>query len=102
VLGAALVQLPAALAIAGIAVLLFGLVPGLVPASWAALVACVVIGQIGWGLKLSQRILDISPFTHVPKLPGGTFSATPLLWLTVAALALAAVGLAGFRQRDLG
>jgi ABC-2 type transport system permease protein len=102
VLGAALVQLPAALVVAGIAILLFGLVPGLVPASWAAVVACVVIGQIGWGLKLSQRILDISPFTHVPKLPGGTFSATPLLWLTVAALALAAVGLAGFRQRDLG
>jgi ABC-2 type transport system permease protein len=102
VLGAALVQLPAALVIAGIAILLFGLVPGLVPASWAVLVGCVVIGQIGWGLKLSQRILDISPFTHVPKLPGGTFGATPLLWLTVAALALAAVGLAGFRQRDLG
>jgi putative exporter of polyketide antibiotics len=29
-------------------------------------------------------------------------SATPLLWLTVAAIALMAVGVGGFRQRDLG
>jgi ABC-2 type transport system permease protein len=102
VLGASLVQLPAALVIAGVTVALFGLAPRLVPASWAAVVACAVIGQIGWGLKVSQRILDISPFTHLPKLPGATVSATPLLWLTVAAIALMAVGVGGFRQRDLG
>jgi hypothetical protein len=45
--------------------------------------------------------MDVSPFTHVPRLPAGAVSATPLLWLTAVALALTAAGLAGFRRRDL-
>jgi ABC-2 type transport system permease protein len=47
-------------------------------------------------------VLDVSPFTHVPKLPGGAFSAEPLLWLTAVTLGLAAAGLAGLRRRDVG
>jgi ABC-2 type transport system permease protein len=38
----------------------------------------------------------------VPKLPGGTLTATPLLWLAGVAIVLLAAGLAGFRRRDLG
>jgi len=37
----------------------------------------------------------------VPKLPGGTFTATPLLWLLLVAVALTVAGLVGFRHRDL-
>jgi ABC-2 type transport system permease protein len=46
--------------------------------------------------------MDISPFTHVPKLPGGTVAAAPLFWLSVMALALGAAGLAALRRRDIG
>jgi ABC-2 type transport system permease protein len=53
-------------------------------------------------LQLSHWVLDISPFTHVPRLPGGTVSASPLLWLSLVALALGAVGLAALRRRDIG
>jgi ABC-2 type transport system permease protein len=46
--------------------------------------------------------MDLSPFTHVPKLPGGDFTATPLLWLTAITVGLIVTGLSGFRRRDVG
>jgi len=46
-------------------------------------------------------VLDLSPFAHVPKLPGADASAAPLLWLALVVVALAAVGLLGFRRRDV-
>jgi len=47
-------------------------------------------------------VLDVSPFTHVPKLPGGAVSAAPLALLCLIAGALAGAGLAGLRRRDIG
>jgi ABC-2 type transport system permease protein len=106
-LGAALVQLPASVAVAGAAVALFGLAPrACVAGAWSVLAVVVIIALFGQILRLSGWIAGISPFTHVPKLPGAviTVSATgsPLLWLSLAALALAAAGLAGLRRRDIG
>jgi len=99
--GSALVQLPAVWVLAGIAVLLFGLVPRWSAAAWGALVGSLVLTELGSLVNLSKWAADISPFTHVPKLPGGTFTATPLVWLLVVAVALTAAGLAGLRRRDL-
>ena len=102
-LGAALVQLPASLAVAGAAVALFGLAPrACVAGAWSVLAVVVVIALFGQILRLSGWIAGISPFAHVPKLPGATATASPLLWLSLAALALAAAGLAGLRRRDIG
>jgi ABC-2 type transport system permease protein len=100
-LGSALVQLPAVWLLAGIAVALFGLVPRLAAAAWGALVAFLVLTELGSALNLSRWVTDISPFSHVPKLPGGAFTATPLLWLVCVAVALTAVGLVALRSRDL-
>jgi ABC-2 type transport system permease protein len=61
----------------------------------------VVIDFFGPVLNLSQPILDLSPFVHLPKLPGVAFQATPIAWLLGIGAVLAAVGLAGFRRRDL-
>ena len=102
VLGAALVQLPAAWVLAGITLMLYGLAPRLALASWGALGVCLLLGQLGPVLNLSQWIMDVSPFTHVPKIPGTALAATPLLALTVVAVLLAAAGFAGFRERDIG
>jgi ABC-2 type transport system permease protein len=101
-IGAAMAQLPASLVIAGVAVALVGLLPGAsVAGAWTVLGAVVVIDLFGQVLQLSHWLLDISPFTHVPRLPGGTVSAAPLLWLCVAAVAFSAVGLAALRRRDI-
>ncbi|HEY2312347.1 MAG TPA: ABC transporter permease [Streptosporangiaceae bacterium] len=101
--GAGLAQLPAALAVAAVGAAFVGLLPKWsVAAGWAALAVCGFIGVFGPALNLSQTVLDISPFTHVPKLPGGPFSIVPLAWLTAVVLALAAAGLIGLRRRDIG
>ncbi|MFL6141516.1 MAG: ABC transporter permease [Labedaea sp.] len=102
VFGAALAQLPAVWVLTGIVVLAFGFAPRLNHAGWAALAAFVALGFIGPILGLDQWALDLSPFTHSPRLPGGTFTATPLLWLTGIAAAGVLAGLAGFRRRDVG
>jgi ABC-2 type transport system permease protein len=99
--GAALAQLPAAWVLAGLAVLLYGLLPQLAPTAWAALAACVLLGQLGAVLKLSRWLLDLSPFTHVPPVLGDHWRATPLWVLTALGLTLAVAGLAAFRRRDV-
>jgi ABC-2 type transport system permease protein len=100
-LAAAMVQLPAAWVLAGLGTALFGLAPRLTPLTWAGLIACVVLLELGALLGLSQWLVDASPFAHVPKLPGTAFSATPLLWLTGISALLAVTGLAAFRRRDI-
>jgi ABC-2 type transport system permease protein len=102
-LGAAFAQLPASLAVAAVAVLLFGLLPGAcVAGSWTVVGLVVAIELFGRALQVSQWVLDISPFTHVPRLPGGTVTASPLAWTCLAGLALITVGLGSFRRRDIG
>ena len=102
-IGASLVQIPAVLVIAGVAVAAIGLLPrwsaGI---GWAAVAVAVVISVFGPAFNLPQTVLDISPFTHPPKLPGGALTAAPLVWLTAVVLALVAAGLAGLRRRDIG
>lgn len=100
-LGSALVQVPAAWALTGIALALYGLVPRLAVVAWAALAAFLLLAELGSFLGLSHWAVDLSPYTHVPKLPGAAFTAAPLIWLTLLAAALTAAGLAGLRRRDL-
>jgi len=102
VLVGALVQLPAVWVLTGITVLVFGLAPGLVMAGWGALVVFLLLGQLGPIFELPQWLMDLSPFTHTPKLPGGDLPATPLVVLTLIAAALITAGLTAFRRRDLG
>jgi ABC-2 type transport system permease protein len=102
VLAAALVQLPSVWVLTGITVLVFGVAPGRVVAGWGALVLFLLLGQLGPIFELPRWAMDLSPFTHTPKLPGAEFSATPLVWLTAIAAVLVAAGLTGFRGRDVG
>jgi ABC-2 type transport system permease protein len=105
-LGAAMAQLPASLAVAGAAVVLFGLLPrASVAGAWTVVGLLVLIALFGQVLRLSPWILDVSPFTHVPRLPGAAVTmlttGAPLLWLSLAVVALVAVGLTGLRRRDI-
>jgi putative exporter of polyketide antibiotics len=90
-LGAGLAQLPAAAVIVGVAALAYGAVPdGCVAVAWTAVGLAVLLNLFGPAIQLSQWALDVSPFTHAPRLPGGTVGAAPLLWLSAAAVALSA------------
>jgi ABC-2 type transport system permease protein len=101
-LASTLVQLPAGWVIAGLGVALFGLVPRLSTLTWAGLVVCLLLLELGAVLGLSQWLVDVSPFAHVPKLPGSQVTAAPLLWLSAVAAALTGAGLVGLRRRDIG
>ena len=96
--GAALAHVPAVWVLVGLAVLLFGLLPRFsVPTAWAALAVCLLLGQLGAVLELSQWLLDVSPFTHTPPvLAAGPIPPTPLLVLTTTAATLTATGLLTF------
>ncbi len=96
-----MIQLPAVWVLAAVAVLLFGLLPRYSLAAWAAPGICLLVLLVGETLQLNQWLLDISPFTHVPHLPGGDVTATPFITLTAVAIALAAVGIAGLRRRNV-
>ncbi|HEX5189440.1 MAG TPA: ABC transporter permease [Streptosporangiaceae bacterium] len=100
--GAALAQAPAVLVAAGVAAALFGLAPRItMAASWGVLGVAVLLVFFGDTLQWPQWVLDLSPFTHSPRLPGSAVSATPLVWLCALALALGAAGLIGLRRRDI-
>lgn len=102
VLAGALVQLPAVWLLVALTVAAFGLLPRLAATvGWVALSICLFLGQVGAMLRLNQFLLDISPFTHIPRVPGASVAVTPLLTLTVLATILISVGLSGFRQRDI-
>jgi hypothetical protein len=98
---AALVQVPAVWLIIGIVAAAYGLVPRLIVLGWVALAGFVLLGEFGSLFNLSHLVMDISPFAHVPRLPGGHLTMAPLLWLTATAAGLIAIGLAGFRRWDL-
>jgi polyether ionophore transport system permease protein len=101
VLAGAIVQLPAVWVLAAIAVALFGVTPRLAPAAWGPLAVCLLLALVGAAVQLDQRLLDLSPFTHIPKAPGAAVAAAPLVWLAAVAVALAAAGLVGLRRRDM-
>ena len=101
ILGACLVQLPAIWTIGALAVLLHGVSPTVAPAAWGVAGFVLLLGWIGPALELPDPVLKLSPFAHLPKLPGGEMTWTPLLVLTAIALVLAGVGLGALRRRDM-
>jgi len=101
--GATMAQLPAVWVLSGLVMALYGLSPRFsTSGAWAVVSAFFVIGIFGELLKLPQWVIDASPFTHIPDLPGGEFTITPIIWLLAIVVVLTIAGLIGFRQRDIG
>ncbi|MEU9204233.1 ABC transporter permease [Streptomyces sp. NPDC048332] len=102
VLGASLVQLPAVWLLGGVTVLLYGVLPKAAAAGWGLVGLCLALGWIGPAMDLPQPVMDVSPFTHLPKLPGAAaMEWGPVVFLTAGAMVLVAAGLAALRRRDM-
>jgi ABC-2 type transport system permease protein len=54
-----------------------------------------LLGLPGW-------VSDLSPFAHVPRVPAEPMAWGPVLALVAVAAVAVAVGLVGYRRRDLG
>jgi ABC-2 type transport system permease protein len=98
---AQLAYLPAVLTLVGLVVLLDGWLPRWTWLGWAVLAFALVIGWLGGLLDPPQWVTDLSPFSHVPRVPVEDVSGVALAVLTLVAAGLVAVGLVGFRRRDV-
>jgi ABC-2 type transport system permease protein len=98
---AALAMVPAMMAVGGLALLVYGLVPRWSLAVWGALAFIIAVGVLQAVLDLPQWVLDLSPFEHVPAMPAAGFDLAPLALLCAAGVALGAIGLAAFNRRDI-
>ncbi|AJW41347.1 tetronasin-transport integral membrane protein abc transporter [Rhodococcus sp. B7740] len=101
VVGGALGQLPAVWVVTAIGLALFGAVPRFATVLWAVLGGFVAVGQVGSVVGLPQPWLDLSPFTHVPRLPGAAVEFAPIGWLVVIAIVVGMGGFTAFRQRGI-
>jgi ABC-2 type transport system permease protein len=100
---AGLVQLPGIVVVGAAVIAAVGLVPRLAAAlSWSLLLASLLLGPLfGPSLGLPQWAQELSPFTHVPKVPAADVTVAPLVALLAICLALASAGVAAIRRRDL-
>lgn len=101
ILAAAIAYLPAIWVFTGISIVIFGLIPRLTGLSWAALGLIVIIDLLGEFFDVNQWILNISPFTHVPKLFAGDTIGLSIILLLGVAVMLIVIGLVGFQRRDI-
>ncbi|WP_235980798.1 ABC transporter permease [Streptomyces albidus (ex Kaewkla and Franco 2022)] len=99
--GAALAYAPALWVTLGVAAVLFGWLPRATAAAWLVPVYAFLVGYLGKILQFPDWMNNVSPFGHVPQLPAKEMDWTPMLLLTAIAAGLLALGLAGFRRRDL-
>jgi len=99
---AAVAFTPAVWSLVGVAALLTGFAPRATAFTWAVLGACFVIGMFGQLLGVPTWVEDASPFQHVPQYPAADFTIGPLLVLAAFAVGLTALGVVGFRRRDIG
>jgi ABC-2 type transport system permease protein len=70
-------------------------------AGWGLLFLFLTLGELGELLHLPDWAIGLSPFHHVPALPGGTVRAAPLVVLSVLATAVALVAWLRYRSRDI-
>jgi ABC-2 type transport system permease protein len=96
-----LAQLPAVWILGGLALALYGTAPRSSPSSWVALGVAAVITFLTGPTQLPRWLRGLSPFTHLPPLPAAELTLTAPMVLLAMSAALAAVGLAGLRRRDL-
>ncbi|MEW2128990.1 ABC transporter permease [Streptomyces sp. NPDC005435] len=100
-LEACLVQLPAIWTLGALTVLLYGLLPRAASIAWAAAGATLLLGWVGPALNAPQALLNLSPYTHLPKLPGAEPQGAPVAALLGVTVVLTCAGLMGIRRRDL-
>jgi ABC-2 type transport system permease protein len=93
---------PAVWAAIALAMLCFALRSRWAPVGWGILVLFATLGQIGELLGLPQWALDLSPYSHAPRMPLEDFEPGAATVLTAIAAVLVAVAWQRYRSRDIG
>ena len=101
VLGASLSTLPAVWLIVATAMALVGALPRWSAVAWAILGVAFVLGEFGSLVNLPKWLVDVSPYPHLPALPGGTMTWGSTVVMVVIAVVLGVATFVTFRRRDL-
>lgn len=100
--GSQMAYLPAVLTLVGVVALFAGWLPRWSWVGYLVLAFSFVIGWLGGLLDPPQWMVDLSAFSHTPRVPIESAWGWELPVLVAAGLALMAAGVAGFRRRDVG
>jgi ABC-2 type transport system permease protein len=99
--GGQLSYLPGVLVVAAVAVAVVGLRPHWSLLAWGGVAFVFFQVMLGETLRLPDWVDSVSPFWHLPGLPVQAFDPLPAVAELVLAGGLVALGLWGFRRRDV-
>ncbi|WP_152191886.1 ABC transporter permease [Georgenia satyanarayanai] len=102
VVAGAAVLVPGVWLVVGLGVLVHGWLPRLGGLPWLVVAWSLLVTWIGALLELPDWLIELTPFSRLPQLPVETMDWGPVLVTTAVAAALVAVGLTGYRRRDVG
>ncbi|MCC2314924.1 ABC transporter permease [Cellulomonas xiejunii] len=97
----AVVTVPAVWTVVAVSVAVVGARPVASLASWAGVLVSFMLTLLGPTFGLDDWVLGISPFWHVPDATAAAPDWSGLGWITLVTALLLAVGLRGFRHRDV-
>lgn len=103
-LAMSLSKIPVVWLMAGIAAMLYGLLPQVASIlSWSMLALFIVIEMAWEAQAVSWSAMQLTPFAYVHyTIPITELPVLPLFWLTFLAVVLTGIGLIGFRRRSIG
>lgn len=100
--GSAMAYLPAMLAMIGVAVVLLGWAPNVTGAMWLYLAFSFFVIYLGGLFQFPEWVGKLTPFGYVSEIPIEEMNYLNAVMLTVVAVILTAIGIAGFNRRDIG
>ena len=98
---AAAALLPGTVLVIGLMMLVIGWVPWALPTVWAVIGWSIFTSWLGALLQFPDWLLRLQPWGHLPKLPTDDLTWTAIVVESMIGLALLAVGLVGYRRRDI-
>ncbi|MDO5698829.1 MAG: hypothetical protein Q4G51_12750 [Dermatophilus congolensis] len=101
VVAGAVALVPGVWLVVGLTVAVLGWMPRLTVIPWAVLGWSLVMSWVGALLNLPDWVIKATPFEQLPKVPVETMNWTPWVIEVVLAIVLIAVGIIGFRRRDI-
>jgi ABC-2 type transport system permease protein len=99
---AALVQAPAVWVVTALAVAAYSFRSSWSAVGWGLIAGFLTLGQLGELMQLPQRVIELSPYVHSPRMPVEPFTGGALIVLCVLAAALLLLASEGYRHRDIG
>lgn len=85
----------------GLAIAIYGFAPRLQGLVWIVFVCAAGLALFGQMMRIDDAVLDTSVFVHIGQYPAQDLSAEAVVVLTAATVVLVALGVLGFRRRNL-